>query len=273
MNVLIVLVFVCFRITIYSANDEPSSSSTSEDCIMRMSLSDYNEQRLKFIQEEFNVSFGNDIKLNENETKANHIIMHEKMIEYDFGMQNAEQFNPNHYIADVLDTIDKSNLYQIIRKMPKGGLLHAHAAQMGTIDFIISLTYWPHLWQHNAINNNSEIVSFKFSSEQPTNQNRSKVDTEWRLVKDVRTEIGSQQYDEHLRSLLTITVKQKNMHREIYTDDEMWKRFFRSMSLIYPIISYAPAVRATFEHILNELLLDGVQYLELRIGLWPVCII
>lgn len=266
---------------------ESNEPDLAKACLSRQSIADYYKDRKQFIDDEIEQSFGMDITLNDNEKLANGIIMNAKEAEYQTGFLNPYSFNPSRHIFEVLDAIKQSKLFQIIQRMPKGGILHAHDTALCSTDFVVSLTYWPHLWQRTAIDNN-EILEFKFSHQQPSteqwqsiNNNNTTADGDnckhtkmvWRLVSDVRTDIGPSIYDEYVRTLFTLFNKNVNPKIQFRDINDVWNRFMNIFGYLGPIVTYAPAWKAYYKHAMKEMLADGVQYLEFRGVLPPVCII
>lgn len=253
-------------------------------CISRQSIADYYKDRKQFIDDEIDQSFGMDIKLSENEKLANNIIMNAKEAEYQTGLLNPYSFNPSRHIFEVLGAIKQSKLFQIIQQMPKGAILHAHDTALCSTDFVVSLTYWPQLWQRTASNNN-EILEFKFSRQQPSTEqwqvtnstiavgdNGNHAKMVWRLVSDVRAEIGPSKYDEYVRTLFTLFNKNVNPKIQFRDINDVWDRFMNIFAYLGPIVTYVPAWKAYYKQAMKEMLADGVQYLEFRGLLPPVCI-
>lgn len=246
-------------------------------CNSRPSPADYYANRKQFIDEEIAATFGSDIKLNENELLANEIVMTAKEAEYIAGFEKPYLFNPSRHIFEILNSIKQSKLFQIIQRMPKGGILHAHDTALCSTDFIVSLTYWPYLWQRTPTDNN-EIIEFKFSRQQPAKVNEqvtinettttTNTETIWRLVKDVRAKIGSTKYDEYVRSLFTLFDKNINPKIQFHDINDVWSRFMSIFIRLGSIVTYAPVWKAYYKHALKEMLGDSVQYLEFR-GVLP----
>lgn len=229
------------------------------------SFGNYLANRSMLINSELESSFGSDIKLNENEQLANKIIMKLKEDELAIGRIDSYRFIPSRHIFEVLDQIKESKLFQIIQKMPKGGILHAHESALCTTDYIVSLTYWPDLWQF-APNETLKIERFLFSRDHPS---APKDDNDWRLVKDVRAEVGISHYDSIIRSMFSLY--DRNVGPKQFKDaNEVWKRFGQFFIAIARILSYKPVRKMFFRHALENMLKDGVQYLEFRAGLGKV---
>lgn len=169
---------------------------------------------------------------------------------------------------------------------------------MVSTDFLVSLTYWPNLWQRGfpnhshttADNNNTEyqIVEFRFAPVRPSLKRKyfklqiineiSPFDSdhdneeakEWRLVSDVRDEMGATIYDQHVRSMFSLNDKNVNPKLKFWDVNHVWIDFLKLFSNVWPLLSYMPARRAYFQQVLKEFYEDGVQYVEIRAGISEV---
>lgn len=127
------LVFIGFmkNSNAFSANRgvvrESVESTGSLSSHFSLSADHYHWLRKLLINEELSTGFGSEIILNEQEELANEIVMKAKEAEYDDSIKHPERFIPSRHIFEQLDEIKKSKLFQIIRKMPKGAILHAHS--------------------------------------------------------------------------------------------------------------------------------------------------
>lgn len=121
----------------------------------------------------------------------------------------------------------------------------------------MSLTKWDNLWQLGAIDD-SELPTFLFSRNQPESVNC----VEWRLVSEIRSEIGDEVYDEKVRRLFTLVVSDPMVQ---YTDvDAVWKRFMAIFKVFGSLVSYTEAWKDYYRQSLQEAYDDNVQYVELR---------
>lgn len=249
-------------------------------------LSQYHRQRNDLLTTEIDSIFGSDIILTEKEHVANKIVMQAKEHELKIGAQKPHLFNPSQHIFEVLKVVNQSKLFQIIRKMPKGGLLHAHDSAVCSVDYLVSLTYWPHLWQRMS-RNNSEIKEFRFSRKNPQNllydsfddingdlydnieyyNNEDKSNDVWRLVSDVRKEMGASKYDQMVRKTLTLLDNDVDPRLQFRNSNEAWRRFNEIFIKVIPLLSYAPGRKQFYQQIFKEMLDDNVQYLEFRSSL------
>lgn len=230
----------------------------------RFNIDDYYHTRKQFINDEIEYAFGSDIHLNKQEQKANAIIMAAKEAEYANGIASPNTFTPSRHIFESLTTIKQSKLFRIIRRMPKGGILHAHDTAFCSTDFIVSLTYWPHLWQLSPAESNSSI-QFTFSRSQPKSADDKHV---WLRVSDLRHKMGASQYDKYVRTYFTLydaSVKKPKVQFDDIND--VWTEFKAIFANVGNLLKYAPIWKATYRQALQESLEDGVQYLEMRTSL------
>lgn len=229
-------------------------------------LEEYYRQRQRFIDEEIDSMLGSDVQLNDKEAFANKVIMIRKNKEIEVGILSPYRFNPSRHIFEILDEIKKSKLFQLIQKMPKGGILHSHDTSLCSANFVVNLTYWPNLWQRTAYNSN-RIEEFRFSRGQPTIENANEMSQNgslWRLVEDVRKEMGASNYDQYVRQFFTLF--DKNVHPRLQYKDinDVWNRFNDILKRVKQIITYAPVAKAYHKNALKEAQNDGVQYMEIR---------
>lgn len=133
----------------------------------RPNSTEYFRQRKLLIDAELNATYGSDIILNSQEELANKIIMNAKELEYRGTLERPAQFIPSRHIFERLNETRNSKLFQILRKMPKGGILHTHDTAMVSAEYLVNITYMDNLWQLTD-KNKTEIKQFRFSLTQPT---------------------------------------------------------------------------------------------------------
>lgn len=135
---------------------------------------------------------------------------------------------------------------------------------LGSTDFVISLTKWDNLWQWGGIESH-ELPKYLFSSAKP----ESIDDVEWRLVSDIRREVGNDVYDKKVRRLFTLVVDDP-MTR--YSDiNSVWNKFMEIFMVFGSLVTYTEVWKDYYRQSLQETYNDGVQYLEFRGVLPEVC--
>lgn len=201
--------------------------------------------------------------LSEKEEALNKHVMELKMNSLSSGLLDPAKFIPAQHFFEVMDEINKDELFKIIQKMPKGGVLHAHDTALCNLDFIIQLTYWDHLWQ--TTDPTSMRPRFRFSRLQPMHK-----DEEWTLVKKERERSGAKEYDSQLRKM--ISLYNTNPNTEARDVNAMWERFMEIFAITDGILLYKEAWSHYFLQALMEFSADEVQYLEVRSTLPKVCV-
>lgn len=274
----IIVLLLCLGVRFQSVHLSPVSNSlksiefNQDTPDEQQQLEDYYKQRQSFINDEFDSMLGSDVKLNEKEAFANKVFMIRKNKEVEVGILSPYRFNPSRHIFEILNEIKQSKLFQLIKKMPKGGILHSHDTSLCSANFAVNLTYWPNLWQRTAYNSN-RIEEFRFSRQQPTVENANEHGQNkslWRLVEDVRKEMGASAYDQYVRQFFTLF--DKNVHPRLQYKDinDVWVRFDDILLKMKQIVTYAPVAKVYYKNALKEALDDGVQYMEIRGSLFKV---
>lgn len=102
------------------------------------------------------------------------------------------------------------------------------------------------------------MPKYRFSRHKP-----EKIDgIEWRLVSDIRSEIGDDVYDKKVRRFFTLIIENPSVH---YHDINVaWNKFMQLFIVFGGIVEYKEVWRDYFRQTLEELYADNVQYLELR---------
>ncbi|XP_008216020.3 adenosine deaminase 2-like [Nasonia vitripennis] len=207
--------------------------------------------REEIIREERMMSFGSSLKLQGDEILANECLMATKRKELDEGFERPEHFLPSQNFLDVHSEIEKSEVFKIIRLMPKGAVFHAHLASLVSLDFIINnVTYIPNL----HICYNGTKMRFRFL-ETPSS------DCDWQLLKDLREKNPgiNIKIQKHL-TMLRISPAEYNI-------DVVWNKFQEIFAVIKGLVTYRPAFEIYFYQALQELYDDNVMYFEFRASL------
>lgn len=246
----------------------PNDASTMVNITAaRPTIDEYLSQRTKVMALERSTGFECDTPaLNDREQLANEVVMAAKRAELDAGHANPHTFGPSQHFFDVMDQIRTSKLFKIIRRMPKGGILHAHDTALASVDFLVSLTYRPDLWQCTDPLTGT-IVGFRFARQAPAPLTTSKgAETEWTRTADERAKRGADSFDRYVRTHFTLRTDNPNA---AYKDiNDVWNKFMSLFILVEPLVTYVPVWRDYYRQSLKEALEDNVQYVEFR-GLLP----
>ncbi|XP_055606544.1 adenosine deaminase AGSA-like [Uranotaenia lowii] len=228
----------------------------------RLSYEAFLAQRKEIIQQEESRALGADIVLTEDETKVNEFVMKLKKAELEEGFNAPVEFAPSRHFFQVLDKISQSPLYQLLRKMPKGGILHTHDTAMGNTDAIIQATHREHLWQSGDFGG-SNPIHYRFSKTKPAPIDGA---GEWHLVSDIRKELGSEKYDLNVKNLLSLF--HQDPHHAYHCVNHVWSKFAQIFITLEPLVTYKPVWDEYYLHALEQTYADNVCYVEFR-GLLP----
>lgn len=139
------------------------------------------------IKAEQALSLGSDLALDSLETQVNEILMAFKHQEYSDGLDtNGDYFGATRHFFHSKPYIESSNVFQIIKMLPKGAALHMHDFTVGSSDYIAyNLTYWDNLY--SCIGDDEHLLFRFFNSfpAQPCFGNNN-----WTLVTDLRNGPG-----------------------------------------------------------------------------------
>lgn len=92
---------------------------------------------------------------------------------------------------------------------------------------------------------------------------------EWRLVSEIRKEIGDEAYESKIRHFFTLIVDDPLIR---YSDiNAVWNKFMEIFMVFGSIVTYTEAWKDYYRQSLQEAYDDGVQFLEFRGVLPEVC--
>ncbi|EDV51932.1 adenosine deaminase 2-A [Drosophila erecta] len=214
----------------------------------------YKTLRSAFYRYEESRSLGYDLELSSRELKANETIMKAKLKEFDEGLLTPHLFKPSQHIFDVLDGIRNTDLFQLLKKMPKGAVLHAHDTALCSTAAIINLTYYENLWSCQQ-DGDLSASALRFSRQKP----QALTDCDWSLLSDVRAKYGADKVDDYLAEKLTLYPTKK-----FEDNNAAWSSFMSIFNLLDGLVMYAPVWADYYYKALEEFYEDGVLYLEFR---------
>lgn len=106
------------------------------------------------------------------------------------------------------------------------------------------------------------MPQYLFSRKKPASDD----DVEWRLVSDIRLEMGDEAYDKKIRHLFTLIVDDPTTR---YHDiNAVWSKFNEIFMVFGALVTYTGVWKDYFRQSLQEMYDDNVQYLEFR-GVLP----
>lgn len=85
---------------------------------------------------------GGNIYLNPKEEQADEILLYMKQKAIDQGIIDNSNYAPSMHFFNAKPIIDKDPIFDIIKKLPKGGVLHLHNSAGASSEWVIAnLTY------------------------------------------------------------------------------------------------------------------------------------
>ncbi|KAH8234998.1 hypothetical protein KR032_007449, partial [Drosophila birchii] len=155
--------------------------------------------------------------------------------------------------------ISDTDLYALLRSMPKGGLLHVHDSGMLRPEVFIEMTQIDYLWA--CVNLDQGFEDFRFSLVFPDIPPSDDYQCSWMLMKNFHDYEHSAKYVARLQESLRVP------NEGFQTSGELAKYLKRSQRLIHGLITYQPLWNDFLFRMLQDLYNDGVQYVEMRSSL------
>ncbi|RUS71571.1 hypothetical protein EGW08_020664 [Elysia chlorotica] len=232
----------------------------------------YLDRRAAFIQEETSMRLGADLQLNFREELVNHYLMVQKELAVEASRLTTEPYLASRHFFQVKEQIEKTSIFDIIRMMPKGGILHLHDASIVPLDWVIqTLTYLPNLYTKER----EGVIprQFKFS-ENPLSANDG-----WRNVAQLRADIdryGCSRAFFHMQQLCNMSLDEIFMaewtlvtpdpYNTYKSANDMWTKFSDYFLTIPGLRSTLETAELYLRKALEGFYDDGVQYIEMRDG-------
>ncbi|KZS10612.1 Adenosine deaminase-related growth factor C [Daphnia magna] len=222
---------------------------------LSVDVNEFLAQRERFLADESARILGGGITLSSNEELVNTMLMTAKTFEYDQSFSSLNFTPATHFFLSKPAMLE-SEVFQFIRQMPKGGVLHIHDVAVTPLEFIIyDASYRPNLY---VCSPPKDPVFFQYASPAPANL----PDCDWTLVADRRAQEGALQFDAWLRSKLSLYTPNP---QEAYPNiNSVWTAFENTLIAGSGIITFAPVFTDYFYEGLQSFYDDNVQYIEIR---------
>lgn len=215
-------------------------------------VDDYMNARMRLIQAERAMRLDAGITLAPEEEEANLKLITLKKREIE---RTQEYFPPAHSFlkSKTRRLIDQSPILEIMKRMPKGGILHGHGYAMGDFHWLVKhASYLPNCYIYKGKKEPPRQGSMTVSAESPGDG--------WRLVGDLRKAANKvEEFDEELYQ--SITLGEEDLGQpDIWA--EFRKCFARSAGML------RDEIRSGFyRKLLRDMIAENVQYVETRGGL------
>lgn len=235
----------------------PAATTAGEDVSITTGLpasqETYRQQRSQLAQIDNSLRFDAKIRLNAAEQRVDaHLAELRTALIRKYRSQ--KRFPPAEPFYRVKAEIRKTRLYEMLRKMPKGGVLHIHTSSTAPADWIVSMgirepgcyVCWP--------DDHGDAIRGQLGFYRPEN-----VPPGYQAVADVlRRDPG---FADKLLRLITI-----NSDDDSLTGLEIWTKFNQVFQRTGGLVAYRPVFERYYQAAFESLLADNVTYVELRAG-------
>ena len=188
-----------------------------------------------------------------------------------------------NYFPGMMFTLAKQRMettksWQIVRKMPKGALLHAHFDAMINVDWLIDrvLTTDGMVVQADQSLTTAEMrklgnIKLQYAESLSTNtpsiwsgDYRAKQLVPLKLAASSFPEGGLEGFKAWLKGRCTITLEESLDHH--HGLDAVWEKFKSCFPVLNSMIFYEPIFRASIQYLLHELADDGLRWVDFRMA-------
>ncbi|KAI9688320.1 MAG: hypothetical protein M1820_010265 [Bogoriella megaspora] len=181
-------------------------------------------------------------------------------------------YYPGMMFTHAKNRMEKTKLWKIVRRMPKGALLHCHYEAVVETEWLIDQaleTPGLHIEAATALTaENLSKTAFLFSYAESSPAIASSI---WSEAYEPDAQVSVQEaaksypnggvegFRKWLRSRFTF--KSDNHHESAAS---LWKRFSGVFLSISTLVCYEPILRKSIQHTLKQLMSDGVRYVDMR---------
>jgi adenosine deaminase CECR1 len=213
-------------------------------------VEEYLNQREDLLAKDQSTSFENHLVLDSMESLLNVKLV--KLRQHmNAGYKEKHFFPPARYFSQSKQHIEDTDLFKILRMMPKGGILHLHGAASGSAEWVVdqvtsdSNAYV--FWETPDGNFVKGQLNFYRPEEVPRG-----------FVRGSELNKAISHFSDSLVSLLTFD-------ESVNADSvDIWGEFELAFQRIYGFVRYQPIFKNYFYHAFEQLVDDGIQHVELR---------
>lgn len=201
-----------------------------------------------------------DMELTKPEVQANDVVMRLKMNKYNKGIEDPYEFNPGFHIFERLNEIEKSPLFRLIRKMPKGGALKTNDISMCSTAYLIQLTYKKNLWVY-TFDDGEKIDKFRFCDRKPQEADAN-AKGKWESMEQLRDRRGEDKVRKQLQKCFSMYPLS-----DFTTNAHAWQHLIAIFKVVGSLLRSYQVWGDYYYNALREFSEDGIQYVEVRSSL------
>ncbi|XP_061108034.1 adenosine deaminase 2-A-like [Conger conger] len=209
--------------------------------------------RDSLIQQEASQQTGGTVLLTEAERRLSTHLHKLKRQEVE-----GPQFPPAMHFFKARPFIQRSPVFKLLQKMPKGAALHLHDFSVVGVDWLVkNVTYRRHCY---ICFTPTQSVRFVFSATQPR---PLPCCSSWVLLETLRAKVDNTSDLDH--SLMqNLTLFTDDPAAAYPSQDVVWSRFEETFLAALGLVTHAPVFKDYFYEALRQFYMDNVMYLELR---------
>jgi adenosine deaminase CECR1 len=213
-------------------------------------VASYHQARKRLIQQERARGLGGNLVLTPAEESANRRLMILKQAELD---RTRAYFPPAHsFLAEkTKQVIAGSPIMEVMRRLPKGGVLHAHGSAMGDYRWLVTeATSRPDCYIYVGAAMTPPRGTLRLAEQSPGDG--------WHLVSELRAQAAdATAFDDAIHRSLTLG-------EEDLSAADIWEEFAAIFRRASGLLANRSVHSAYWRHVLDGLIDENVQYLESR---------
>ncbi|KAF2898263.1 hypothetical protein ILUMI_07904 [Ignelater luminosus] len=217
--------------------------------------SDYLSTRNEILRAEKSMAVGGSITLTNKEKEANEILLRVKQKELQGVQEDIAKFPPARHFFVMKKDVEKSKLFSILQKLPKGGSLHTHLTASVSLDYVFTSIVSRENLHGCVINGRLKV---KFFEKGKTN-NLCK----WEPIKDLRKKQATS--DAWIKSQISL-IHEGNPSNAYNSAHNVWNTFINTFATVYDMLAYKPVFQDYLYQALQEFYEDKVFYVEFRVN-------
>lgn len=197
-------------------------------------------------------------------------------VEEDLAQKHHQRIFPGMMFMMAKDRLESTRLFNIVRRMPKGALLHAHMDAMVDFDFILDeLLNTPgmHMSADRPLTFPEALAdaapSFRYRAKDgvdgPSIWDAGYQPGTFRLLTKTADDFpngGREGFFAWLKGRCTLGMM--DSHEQHHGVDAIWDKFVKCFITVATIIHYEPMFRTFLRRLMRDLKEDGVNWAELR---------
>ena len=194
----------------------------------------------------------------------------------DMARQKDVSYFPGMMFTLAKERMEKTKSWEILRRMPKGALLHCHLDAMIDVNWLVDqalntegMVIMANKPLCTAEARKEALVMFQYANTAFTEQisiwSNGYEANKWVPINDAAREFpegGYAGFKAWLESKMTITQEESQDYHHGVND--VWQKFTSCFRLIGTILFYEPIFRAALQRLLPELLEDGIRWVDFR---------